>query len=140
VLLEKAWSKLNGNYLNSEGGYNSWSLRSLLGVPTISYNIYSLKTQYDLDYIWDEFEEMQRTLGILHITSTDSGADNTVNNCGMTLSHAFPIISLFPLKDILGNISHRMLMIRDPRGTRAHTASTKKWNVNDTISWNPYYK
>ena len=58
----------------------------------------------------------------------------------MTRAHAFPIITLFALEDNLGSIDHRMVMLRDPRGTRAHTVSTKNWNVNDTASWTADYR
>ena len=37
AMLEKAWAKLRGNYLNSEGGIVKNGLRTLTGVPVYSY-------------------------------------------------------------------------------------------------------
>ena len=36
-MLEKAWAKVKGNYLNSEGGIVKNGLRSLTGLPVYSY-------------------------------------------------------------------------------------------------------
>lgn len=36
-IIEKAWSKMNANYLNSEDGFTFQALRSVLGVPVAFY-------------------------------------------------------------------------------------------------------
>ena len=56
VLLEKAWAKMNGNYLNTAGGFSSWGLRTLLGVPIVKYDLGRLREK-DPDWVWDELEE-----------------------------------------------------------------------------------
>ena len=37
ALLEKAWAKVKGNYVNSEGGLIENGLHSLVGVPVFRY-------------------------------------------------------------------------------------------------------
>jgi len=39
MLLEKAWAKVHGGYLNTHRGYNDESLNALTGAPTSFYAI-----------------------------------------------------------------------------------------------------
>lgn len=36
-MFEKAWAKIKGNYLISEGGYNQESISALTGIPIFTY-------------------------------------------------------------------------------------------------------
>mgnify|MGYP006127748043 CR=1 FL=1 len=54
------------------------------------------------------------------------------NVCGVTMSHAMTILSVFELKNTNGTVEHKMLMIRDQRNIEFLKI---KWNHNDTESW-----
>ena len=43
ILLEKAWAKVRGNYLNTEGGLVKNGLRLLTGAPVYTYAASSLQ-------------------------------------------------------------------------------------------------
>lgn len=134
--MEKAYSKINLNYLNSEGGFTSQPLKALLGCPVKWYSMSLIKFAYEYGVAFDTMKA--RTENNLHFfaasTSKTTEDDQKVNECGITGQHAFPVISYVYLYD--GDvISHRLFMMRDPRGMYAHTRSNKKWNANDTQSW-----
>ena len=39
LVIEKAWAKVLGNYLKTDGGYLTTAIRALTGVPTFDYNL-----------------------------------------------------------------------------------------------------
>ena len=43
-ILEKAWAKVKGNYLNSDGGLVSNGIRALTGFPVFTYYTYKITT------------------------------------------------------------------------------------------------
>lgn len=39
LVIEKAWAKVLGNYLKTDGGYLTTAIRALTGVPTFDYDL-----------------------------------------------------------------------------------------------------
>jgi len=52
-LLEKAWAKVKGNYINSEGGLVENGLHSLVGVPVFRYETTFITSQDDAEIAFE---------------------------------------------------------------------------------------
>lgn len=53
ALMEKAWAKVKGNYLISEGGLVNNGIRALTGVPVFSYNMASYTNTAETDNLYN---------------------------------------------------------------------------------------
>ena len=85
-LLEKAWAKVKGNYLNSEGGYVVSGIRALTGVPTFVYKAYTLGTSSKYLSLAEAFTLIKLAEDARYImaTGTDGSGDNILSNsCGI---------------------------------------------------------
>ena len=49
-MLEKAWAKVKGNYLQAEGGLTGNGIRALTGVPVFDYYSEDIS---DINDLWD---------------------------------------------------------------------------------------
>ena len=47
-ILEKAWAKVKGNYLNANGDLLQNGLRSIVGVPTYNYELSAYRSDLDM--------------------------------------------------------------------------------------------
>jgi hypothetical protein len=47
IVIEKAWAKVLGNYLKTDGGYLVSAIRALTGVPTFTYSLTVANTTFD---------------------------------------------------------------------------------------------
>ena len=52
AVIEKAWAKVKGNYLISDGGLVANGLRALTGLPVIMYSTADITTQAAADTVW----------------------------------------------------------------------------------------
>ena len=59
----------------------------------------------------------------------DEGNDTTVNMCGVTKQHSFPLIKFLNLTS--NEDFHLMYLVRDPRGNFSIVDYNQKWNKND---------
>jgi len=140
-LLEKAFAKVGTNYGNTEGGLPYLTTRALLGCPVVG-TYYFVRLANQADSLWDSLEKESRERGYLHTVTTVGvygvGDDTRVNSCGITGAHAFPVLAYVGLYDAAtgSSLEHRLVMLRDPRGAFAFTASNQTWNVRDSASWN----
>lgn len=141
-LLEKAWSKIQFNYENSDGGFQFYVMKALLGCPVKFYPMKSLKYASPLR-IWTIINVQQTEHNYPFVASTPSlgaGGDTEITDCGLTAQHAYPILSSFALKNHWGNDVYYLYMMRDPNGIDQLTEPTFKWNVKDRVSWKKSYR
>lgn len=103
AVLEKAWAKVKGNYLISEGGLIVNGLRALTGVPVFSYNLGSFTTVSDLSVLYNLLKSADDA-GYIMGASTDGGGDSNQNVCGIAESHAYTILAAFTMTD--NGVSH----------------------------------
>jgi hypothetical protein len=53
AIIEKAWAKVKGNYLNAEGGLVANGLRALTGIPVFMYSTSDIADQAGADTMWE---------------------------------------------------------------------------------------
>ena len=52
AVLEKAWAKVKGNYINSEWGFMNNGLRALTGYPVFIYNVATKMNPERIEELW----------------------------------------------------------------------------------------
>ena len=101
-LLERAWSKLNGNYIQSGAGAPYQALRALLGCPTYSYGMAALLATQTAEGMWDflqsgiEEYNYKVALGAWEAEPAE-GSGGKLNSCGLHMSHAYGVLAVVPL-------------------------------------------
>ena len=75
-MLEKAWAKVKGNYLNANGGLLVNGLRSIVGVPIYSYALSAYSTTADTDLLHNLINAADNA-GYLMGLSTAGGGDDS---------------------------------------------------------------
>jgi calpain len=121
ALLEKAWAKVKGNYLISEGGMTANGIRALTGVPVFDY--YSAEFGADSasqDQMWELLVEAEANNYIMAAGTAGAGDDSWTNDCGVAMSHAYSLIGAFTMTDA-SNTEHRCLLIRNPWGSNGYS-------------------
>jgi len=53
-MLEKAWAKLKGSYLNTAGGYLVNTIRTLTGVPVFKH---TAQNQTEANQLWQKLKQ-----------------------------------------------------------------------------------
>ena len=82
AILEKAWAKLKGNYINMNDGYVPNGMRVLTGAPVFSYAMRDLSTP-DAGTTFHNLAKANDDLGYI-ASATVAGTDNRVlNACGL---------------------------------------------------------
>lgn len=143
-LLEKTWSKIDANFLSSESGFTFQSMRAILGCPVAYY--FNNLTQLSSADLWRTIRsQMLNNKYFFIASSTSDGTGDeeiSLNECGLTNSHAFPILATFPLynKYLPDRIDHMLYMLRDPRGQNSLTNPNTLFNPRDTESWIEHYR
>ena len=68
--------------------------------------------------------------------------DDTVNWCGITNMHAFPILDLIKLHNESEpyKVDHMIYMMKDPRGPKSKLNPIFKFSFKDTESWTDHYR
>jgi hypothetical protein len=139
-MLEKAWAKVKGNYLISEGGMTANGIRALTGVPVFDYIASEFSTNdSDMDDMWDLLVEADANDYILGAGTYGAG-DSFSNYCGVAQSHAYSIISVFTMEDS-DEEEHRCLLMRNPWGSNGYnwhwSHDDPKW-TDDLVAQVPY--
>ena len=114
MLLEKAWAKINGGYLNITGGYASEVLSVFTSFPIETFDLF-IK---DIDIIWTD---LKKSFEDGHIITCCSKFDNEIEKYGLISGHTFTVTNL-----VEGNINNkyiRLIRLRNPWGY-------KEWNGN----------
>ena len=115
AILEKAWAKVKGNYLQAgAGGLTPNGLRALTGYPVFEYWTTEFKaSDGSLDDAWDLIKEGEASDYIMAISTGGEGNDLVSNDCGIAESHAYSLITHFEMTDASGT-KHKMLLVRNP--------------------------
>ena len=137
-LVEKAFSKMKGNYATANGGFVPNGLRSLVGCPISDYISYE---QYAETAAEDTWTTMKAADDLDYILGAGTiGSDTMLNECNIVAGHAYSVISVFELKTG-ETVDHQMYMIRNPWGSTSYNMDWKyddeAWTV-DYLSQVPY--
>ena len=96
-VLEKAWAKVRGNFINVDGGVVKNGLRLLTGVPVFTYATNAITTQTALTEAFDRIKQADEANWIM--AATTEGTEGETNACGLVNSHSFTIIHSFTMID-----------------------------------------
>jgi len=129
MLLEKAWAKANGGYLNICNGTCIEVLQAL--TPFIQEQ-YLPMYYWGEDFIWDKIKSSVKNG---YIIGTNTVGNTGVTEVGLLSAHAYTIINVKEGEVNGENI--RLLRIRNTAGTQTYTGSwsdnSKDW-TNDAIT------
>ena len=107
MLLEKAWAKINGGYLNITGGYASEVLSTFTSFPIETFDL-NIK---DIDLIWNEFTKAFKEG---HIITCCSKFDNEIEKYGLVSGHTFTVTNL--VEGYVSKKYTRLIRLRNPWG------------------------
>ncbi len=123
MLLEKAWAKANGNYMNIIGGWASEVLFCLTSFPVYNICHRSIKKE-DL---WQKLSHLIDKENIITCTSKD---DPSIQQFGLIIGHSFTITGMKEAK--VKNKKIRLLRLRNPWGYKEWSGrwsdGSKEWN------------
>ena len=112
MLLEKAWAKVHGSYMRTEGGQTAHATQHLLGIPAFTINhdekeTESLKRNF--------FRAMKRydERNFVILASSRSGTNDQYSD-GIVLGHAYSVISVVEFQAYGRNI--QLMKMRNPWG------------------------
>ena len=112
MLLEKAWAKVNGGYVNTIGGFPSESYEFLLGFGSLTYDILN-RNKEDLDEYKIEIIKKVKTAdkNNCFISCSTSYADN-IEKVGLVPTHAYTLIDFNQIETNNGKIN--LFRLRNP--------------------------
>lgn len=128
AILEKAWAKVRGNYVNANGGIQMNAIHMLTGVPVFSYSTAAITDTTEAETAYNRILAADAAGYIMTAGTAGSGNDQVTNACGIAMSHAYSILAAFTMTDASGT-AHKCYMIRNPWGTAGYTGT---WNKDDT--------
>lgn len=122
VLLEKAWAKVHGGYLNIEAGLTREALRDLTGASAKTFFL-----RQNPEEIWGHLMEAERQHFIMTAGSDNlsGGSDAYIQKIGICGSHAYSLLAVYQLKKqgwgfVLSetgqDYDHRVVKVRNPWG------------------------
>ena len=134
VLLEKAWAKVHGGYLNIEAGLTREALRDLTGASAKTFFL-----RQKPDEIWGRLMEAEEKNFIMTAGSDNlnSGSDAYIQKIGICGSHAYSLLAVYQVDRQYGRYtrrrygeahSHKLVKLRNPWGSGEWQG---KWSDND---------
>ena len=133
MLIEKAWAKVHGGYLNIESGYVYEALSALTGAPCYTYYVND-KTVEDN---WKQMLDGEKRNYIMCCSSKNfnkSGNDSLDATSGLCPNHAYTVLSAHEVN--AGGQVERLVKMRNPWG---RGESKLAWNDSDP-RWTPDLK
>ena len=133
AVLEKAFSKYHGNYWHTNGGSPSTALKTLHGAP-VTYHMHSDKT-LTVDKLWKAIKAADAAGHMMTAGTPSVPGKNHFDKLanGLSISHAFTILSTHELKDAKGK-TIKLLKIRNPWGKEEYKGpysdSSKLWTAD----------
>ncbi|CAD8104986.1 unnamed protein product [Paramecium sonneborni] len=109
MLLEKAYAKVYGSYLNIEGGNPAIAMRDLTGAP------YENKENGSAQEFWDYCEQNHEQGFLLTAYTKEAELVNHENELGLLAGHAYAILKLANVQDSNNKIC-RIMQMRNPWG------------------------
>ena len=126
ILLEKAWAKINGGYLNIISGHAREAFEALTGFGSIIYNTLHLDDE-NKNFIQKEIENAYETNAFL---SCSTLSEERVRKEGLIESHAYSMLSVNKIKLYNGYIV-TLYRLRNPWSHTEWTGDwSKKWDDN----------
>ena len=123
-LLEKAWAKINGSYIDIIGGWGSQTFECLTGFKTQIFN-------HSEDNLTNFFYKINKSIHTYnHLISTVGNNTKIKEYVGQKLwnnndsLHAYSIHDAFQIKDKITNIKLNVLKCRNPWGTNIGNKKT----------------
>lgn len=107
--LEKAYSKIIGNYEYANFGWQNEAFRILTGAPSYFYMVQN-DLEGDAETIWDIIREADKNSYLI-------GANNQRSRLGLRGNHAYSVLGAYELKDSQGNVQHKLYQMRNPYST-----------------------
>ena len=142
VLLEKAWAKVHGGYLNIEAGLTREALRDLTGASAKTFF-----TKQRPKQLWETLMEAEQKQFVMTAGSDDlsGGSDAYVAKVGICGSHAYSLLAVYQLKFSGGDYhrvdqgkahSIKLVKLRNPWGSGEWKG---EWSDSDE-KWSPHLK
>jgi hypothetical protein len=111
ILLEKAWAKVNGGYINISGGFTSESLNTLTGFPTTHFD----NQKANKDELWGKILDAEEGNDIMCCsTPAVDDPDDYLDKTGLYPAHAYTLIGARAALNRGKKI--RLVLIRNPHG------------------------
>lgn len=126
-IIEKAWAKVKGNYLEAEHGTVKNSIHALVGVPVYEYSTSSINNNNQANTAYNRISAADLA-GYIMTASTGT------STCGLTSNSFYSILCAFSITELDGTVV-KMLLMRDPSGSVSYTG---EWNKND-LQWTQDY-
>lgn len=144
ILLEKAWAKVHGGYLNIDGGLIREALRDLTGAPCITH-FNQLETK---EAHWQRILDAERNNWIMCAASSDikkTGNDSRDNQTGLSGNHAYSLLAAYEIggngyqkylvpRENSNPSNERIVKMRNPWGKGEWTGA---WSDEDNRNWTP---
>lgn len=127
ILLEKAWAKVHGGYMNIASGLTREALRDLTGASAKTFF-----TKRNREQLWEKLMEANH-LKFIMTAGTDNlnnGSDSYIDKVGIAGSHAYTLIDVYEValeedgwrkveigEDKNGLKIERLLKLRNPWGS-----------------------
>ena len=131
MLLEKAWAKVHGGYLNIESGYITEAFNALTGAPVHTYFIERGKDEE----LWQVLQAADQKRYIIAAATADinkRGTDDADSSTGLSGSHAYSVLSVHQIQDDYGQ-TQRLVKLRNPWGKGEWNGD---WSDNSP-KWSP---
>lgn len=148
ILLEKAWAKVHGGYMNTDGGIIREALRDLTGAPCKSYF-----SRLDTPEVhWKRIQEAEEKQWIMCASSDDiggTGNDARDKKTGLSGNHAYSLLAAYELDFSSGRCritksseksnpkNKKLVKLRNPWGKGEWTG---EWSDGDSRNWTPETK
>ena len=146
MLLEKAWAKVHGGYMNIAAGLTREALRDLTGACAKTFF-----TAQDREGLWARMMEADDGHFIMTAGSDDlnNGSDSLIEKIGIAGSHAYSLLAVFEFENIDGQYRNmdseesregkeveRVVKLRNPWGQGEWKG---EWS-DDSPLWNDHLK
>lgn len=142
-VLEKAWAKVGGNYLNTfDQQHLGGSLRALTGAPVFRGYASDIVDDISQATFFETMTEAAQNEWPI-VAHTDTDANSLYNSCGLKNGYSYSIITSFTMETRKRRTVtiHNMLLIRSPDDTneyaREWSRDDRNWD-DDLIATIPY--
>ena len=128
ILLEKAWAKINGGYLNAIAGFSKEAFEALTGFGSVVY--YILHLDYEKrEFVKKEIENAYETNAFLSCSTLN---EERLEKEGLVGNHAYSMLSVNKIK--YENTDVILYRLRNPWSHQEWTGDwskkSKRWNDN----------
>lgn len=125
-MIEKAWAKAHGAYMNTAGTRPTNALRMLTNAPVKAFELDDLEAE-DMPYV---FKTISEAVEAKHPTllGVDGITNETVNSCGLPAVQAYAVLGVATVQDANGEYVD-LVAVRSPWGKATNTGQA--WGPDD---------